>query len=208
MNTFLTGFCCHTLGDGCVVWTGELPGSLRFAPTTFEELWRSHPRDYGELRIHGRWVKTPRWQQAFGRDYVFSGQTNAALPIHPSLEPILDWARPTIDERLNGLLVNWYDGRLGHYIGKHRDSPKGLIQGSPIVTVSLGEERTFRLAPWRGRGSEDRGADDRMDVLVRDGTVLVVPYETNQAWTHAVPATRRRTGRRISITLRAFVDET
>lgn len=30
-------------------------------------------------------------------------------------------------------------------------------------------------------------------------------YETNLAWTHAVPALRRYTGQRISITLRAFV---
>ena len=55
----------------------------------------------------------------------------------------------TVDDRLNGLLLNWYDGRLGHYIGKHRDSRVNMIHGAPIVTISLGEERSFRLAPWR-----------------------------------------------------------
>ena len=28
----------------------------------------------------------------------------------------------TFVKRLNGLLLNWYEGEAGHYIGKHRDS--------------------------------------------------------------------------------------
>ena len=37
--------------------------------------------------------------------------------------------------------------RLDHYIGAHRDSTASMIEGVPIVTVSLGEERAFRLRP-------------------------------------------------------------
>ena len=72
--------------------------------------------------MHGRPVQTPRWQQAYGADYHYTGQTNAALPVPKSLEPVRDLARRAIDERLNGLLLNWYDGKLGHYIGPHHDS--------------------------------------------------------------------------------------
>lgn len=57
------------------------------------------------------------------------------------------WAREADYEALNGLLLNWYDGRFGHHIGKHGDSRVGMIPGAPIVTISLGEERNWRLAP-------------------------------------------------------------
>ena len=117
----------------------------------------------------------------------------------PLLAPLLDWARAAVDGRLNGVLVNWYDGALRHYIGRHRDSTMNLVEGGPIVTISFGEERVFRLRPWRGSGA--------VDFPARDGTVFVMPYETNRAWTHEVPHSSRRTGRRISVTLRGFVTE-
>jgi alkylated DNA repair dioxygenase AlkB len=71
-----------------------------------------------------------------------------------------------------------------------------MIEGAPIVTVSYGATRTFRLRPWKGDGVRDFEA--------RDGTVFVMPYATNRAWTHEVPHNAKSLGRRISITLRAF----
>lgn len=196
----LRDFTCHSLSDANTFWVGELPSRLRFTPAMFEELWHLQPADSPKIHLHGRLVTLPRKQQAYGKDYHFSGQTSAALPVPEALAPLLTWARDTVDDRLNGLLLNWYDGRLGHYIGQHRDSRVNMIHGSPIVTISLGEKRTFRLAPWRR--IDPRAVDFQAD----DGTVFVMPYETNLAWTHAVPASRRYTGRRISVTWRAFVE--
>jgi alkylated DNA repair dioxygenase AlkB len=192
------GFTCHTLCGGHTFWVGELPESLCFTAEQFEALWQLQPVDSPTIRMHGRLVKVPRKQQAYGKDYHFSGQTSTALPIPELLTPMVAWARATVDDRLNGVLLNWYDGRLGHYIGKHRDSRANMVDGAPIVTISLGEERKFRLAPWRRRN------EDSVEFLADDGRVFVMPYETNLAWTHAVPASRRYTGRRISVTLRAF----
>ncbi len=196
------GFSCHVLADGNKFLVGELPAQLRFTPATFDELWQMQPAKSPVIQMHGRKIAIPRKQQAYGSDYRFSGQTSVAAPIPVILTPVLNWARETIYEALNGLLVNWYDGRLGHYIGRHRDSRVNMISGAPIVTISLGEERLFRLAPWR------RSDPPAIDFPAKDGTVFVMPYETNLAWTHAVPALRRYTGRRISITLRAFVERT
>lgn len=194
-----TGFEWHDLGDGHSFLTGDLPVNLRLVPTAFEALWRTHPAEYHEILMHGRVVKTPRWQQAFGRDYHYTGRVNRALPIPPLLDPLLAWARGQIDERLNSMLVNWYDGGLGHYIGRHRDSTREMLRGVPVVTVSFGEERVFRLRPYRGEG--------RRDFPARDGYVFVMPYETNLAWTHEVPRTRKSAGRRISVTLRGFLGD-
>jgi alkylated DNA repair dioxygenase AlkB len=193
-------FTCHQLADGHTFLVGELPARLRFTPTMFEELWQFQPTESLIIHMHGCPVRIPRKQQAYGMDYHFSGQTSQALPVPDILAPLRTWSRERIDAALNGLLLNWYDGRLGHYIGKHRDSRVNMVPGAPIVTISLGEERMFRLAPWYRMGPP-------IDFLARDGTVFVMPYETNLAWTHAVPASRRYTGRRISITLRAFIEE-
>ncbi|MCA1614754.1 MAG: alpha-ketoglutarate-dependent dioxygenase AlkB [Acidobacteria bacterium] len=189
----------HDLGDGNAFLTGVLPGTLRPGTAAFEELWGMRPAEYHEVLMHGRPVKTPRWQQAYGRDYHYTGRVNRALPIPPVLAPLLAWARAAVDESLNSLLVNWYDGSLGHYMGRHRDSTSGMIEGSPIVTLSFGEERVFRLRPYRGEG--------RVDFAARDGGVFVMPYETNLAWTHEVPRARMFVGRRISVTLRGFVED-
>lgn len=192
------GFECHGLENGHTLWSGDLPVEFRLDPANFEALWQMRPPEYHEILMHGRAVKTPRWQQAFGMDYHYTGRVNRALPIPSLLGPLLAWSQEHIDERLNSILINWYDGLLGHYIGRHRDSTKEMINGVPIVTISFGEERIFRLRPYRGAG--------RRDFPARDGGVFIMPYETNQAWTHEVPRARRFSGRRISVTLRGFLD--
>jgi alkylated DNA repair dioxygenase AlkB len=195
----LTGFESQDCGNGYPFWVSRLPETLIFTPAQFDELWQMHPQEYHEIKIHGRLVKTPRWQQAYGTDYHYTGRVNVALPVPSLLAPLLTWARETIDERLNGLLLNFYDGNLGHYIGRHRDSTKNMINGAPIVTMSFGEERIFRIRPWR---AEHEGA--RIDHRATNGSVFVMAYETNQAFTHEVPASSTRRGRRISVTLRGF----
>ncbi|MCB9758397.1 MAG: alpha-ketoglutarate-dependent dioxygenase AlkB [Alphaproteobacteria bacterium] len=181
------------LGDGHALAIGRLPDGL--APD-FEALWAVHPDDFHEITMGGRPVRTPRWQQAYGADYHYTGRVNRALPTPGLLQPLLAWAREAVDPRLNGLLLNWYDGAKGHYIGRHRDSIVGVVPETPIVTVSLGETRAFRMRPWRAPGF--------VDVEARDGSVIVIPWATNRAWTHEVPKAARYAGRRISVTLRAF----
>ncbi len=190
-------FVEHRLDDACSLFEGELPEPLRAEGEAFEAMWALHPSDYHVIKMHGREVKTPRWQQAYGADYHYTGRVNRALPVPESLAPLHAWAREHIDERLNGLLLNWYDAAREHYIGKHRDSRIGMIDGTPIVTVSFGDTRTFRLRPWRAK-------DGRRDFVARDGSVFVMPFETNLAWTHEVPHDAASRGRRISVTLRAF----
>ena len=192
------GMTCHWLDDSHMFHAGKLPAALEFGDSEFHQLWQEHPDEYHEIMMHGRLVKTPRWQQAYGKDYHYTGNTNRALPVPPRLEPLLQWTKQTFDQRLNGILLNWYDGSLNHYIGAHRDSTTNMCDGAPIVTVSLGEERVFRLRPWKQRGMKDFPAPN--------GTMFVMPYATNQAWTHEVPKAKRFQGKRISVTIRAFGD--
>ncbi|MCB9741130.1 MAG: alpha-ketoglutarate-dependent dioxygenase AlkB [Alphaproteobacteria bacterium] len=177
---------------------GTLPAALRPGPEAFEALWDLHPDEHHEVVMAGRPVNVPRWQQAYGRDYRFTGRVSRALPVPPELEPLLAWGR-TIEPQVNSLLLNWYDGRLGHYIGRHRDKTAPMVPGTPIITVSLGEARVFRMRPWRQPGM--------VDVPIPDGAVVLIPWATNLAFTHEVPKSAKAQGRRISVTLRAFRDD-
>lgn len=201
-NTY-PGFEARDLGEGHPVHTGWLPPGLVPDSAQFEEIWRLHPEEYHQIKMGGRLVRTPRWQQAYGTDYHYSSHVNVALPTPPSIAPLLAWVKCHVDSRLNGVLINWYDGGLEHYIGRHRDSIENMVHGAPIATGSLGEERVFRLRPWPAAG----GATRFVDIEARNGSVIVVPFSTNTAWTHEVPRFRKWMGRRISVTFRAFHQE-
>ena len=187
---------CHPLDATHCLYSTRLPSELLPNQDTLRGLWNLHPAEFPELTIRGRVVKAPRWQQAYGRDYRFSGKVNRALAVPALLEPLLAWAQAKLDPRLNGLVLNWYDAAHEHYIGPHRDKTGGLIAGAPIVTISLGEERIFRLRPWMATGV--------LDFPAPHGAVFVMPFETNQAFTHEVPHFARYAERRISVTVRAF----
>lgn len=188
-------FISTSLTEEYLLWTARLPKEqLDFIP--FQELWASRPDDFSIIKMLGKDLPSPRWTQAYGKDYKFSGNVNEALSVPPLLQNIHSWCKSNIDKRLNGLLVNWYDGQLDHYIGKHRDSTIQMIEGVPIVTISLGDSRVFRLRPFRGKGFTDFPVDN--------GTIIVLPYATNKAFTHEIPKGKKYRGQRISITLRGF----
>jgi alkylated DNA repair dioxygenase AlkB len=178
------------------VWMGALPDNLHLTSDGFEALWALHPQHFHEVRMFGRLTPVPRWSQSYGWDYRYSGTLHKAAPIPLSLAPLLAWSQTHIHPSFNGLLVNWYDGALGHRIGPHRDAEPELVEGAPIVTISFGEARTFRLRALRDRRAHD--------IEVTDGSVLILPYATNIAFTHEVPASKKRRGRRVSVTVRAF----
>jgi hypothetical protein len=73
------------------------------------------------------------------------------------------------------------------------------------VTISLGAARVFRLWPahlWPAqKPPADRG---HVDFAATHAAVFVLPWDTNKAVKHGVPHRASDTGRRISITLRAF----
>lgn len=187
----------HDLGDGSRFFVGRLPGNLIWDTRFFERVWRLHPIERHWVKMLGKPIQVARWQQAFGADYQYSGSWNNAMHIPIELRPTLEWAQRTINSQLNGLLLNWYDG-ANDYIGPHHDSTTGLIQDSPIVTISFGETRIFRLSFGTGATRALR------DFSAIDGAVFVMPWATNKSWKHEVLKRANYSGRRISVTIRAF----
>jgi alkylated DNA repair dioxygenase AlkB len=107
----------------------------------------------------------------------------------------MEWANTLGLGEFSQLLVNWYkDG--SHCIGTHADSEADLKPGSPILTISLGATRTFRLR---------RDGKILMDIPVSDGHVLVMCGEFQRELKHEIPRALRVKQPRISITLRQFI---
>lgn len=188
----------HGLDDGHEVGTTTLPAKLVLDAAGCDALWSMHPAERPEIRRYGKCIRIPRWQQAYAVDYQFSGATSRAQPIPKLLVPVLEWCRAELGSRLNGLLLNWYDGEAKHYIGPHRDSVVNMFKDAPIVTISFGASRIFRLRPYRREGKQ-------FDFEVGNGSVLILQYAANRCWTHEVPHFSWNEGRRISITARAFI---
>lgn len=190
-------FTRHDLGDGLEFLTGSLPAAAVWDADTFAAAWALHPAEKHVIHMPGGPVATPRWQQAYGADYRYTGRVNKAVPVPPLLGPVLGWVRGAVDPRLNAVLVNWYEGP-GHYMGPHHDDTRDMVDGTPVVTVSFGETRVFRLT----RGP--RGGHVARDFPAENGAVFVLPFATNRVWKHGVPKSARYAGRRVSVTVRAF----
>lgn len=184
------------LDSSCKIYFSNLPEIEHKSLGEFNALWNLRPKQFHKISMFGKEVETPRWQQSFGKNYNYSGSTNEAEPIPKEFCDCQEWCKVHIDSRLNGFLVNWYDGKKGHYIGPHRDDTNDLELQSPIVTLSLGEERILRFRPYGGKGFKD--------ITVGDGEIIIIPWKTNQNWTHEVPNLKRYKGKRISLTLRAY----
>lgn len=195
MNTAI--FQEKKLSETHSIWKGELPEEFSYTKEKFDTLWNLHPTEFHTVKILGKEVNTPRWQQAYGKDYRYTGAKQNALEVPEILKTYQTWCQENINPDFNGLLLNWYEGTKKHYIGAHRDDTRDLVNEKPIVTISLGEERIFRLRPY--------GEKSYQDFLMQHGTVIILPWETNLHWTHEVPHFVRFKSKRISITLRVFI---
>ena len=81
-------------------------------------------------------------------------------------------------------------------MGLHADDEPELGARPVIASLSLGEERTFRL---RHRLRRDIAP---VKLPLPSGSLLVMAGDTQENWKHEVPKERRACGERINLTFR------
>lgn len=189
------------LDEECWIEQYCLPSSLQ-EMYNFDDLWCLHPEEYGTVSYMGKTIKTPRWQQTYLRDYYFSGCAHKALPLPDQLQPFLEWANTIVPQSMqfNQVLVNWYaDGN--HYIGAHSDDEKQLIEFSSVLSVSLGQERIFRI---RNKATNEIV----VDIPMPNNTYVMMCGKIQKKYLHEVPKVAGKKGsemgKRINITFRVF----
>lgn len=177
----------------------------------FDEIWDEKPPCRSTIKMMGKNILTPRFQQTYGRDYFFAGVNNICKPLTPFpgdyLNRLIVWANHHMKENklypnddckdliLNGIVVNWYD--QGHYIGKHSDNEKQLVPNMPIYSFSYGFSRDFDLVPI----GKPKCFKTRVHLI--HNSLLIMGGTCQSTHTHELPI-RKYSGRRVNITIRCF----
>jgi alkylated DNA repair dioxygenase AlkB len=201
----------HYLNDEKSSWVDEfmLPYYLTPYKEEMRHLWDLHPEEKGTVKIMGKLIQTPRWQQSYGKSYFFSGLKHEHLEIPDIIEPYLKYANTTIYAKytkpFNMALMNWYE--TGHnYIGPHSDDETQLVKGKNgetiVFSISLGESRLFKLHPKDETGK-------KLSITMKHGMVLVMGGKCQKTHKHSVPKVTgekaNQMRERINITFRSFV---
>lgn len=181
----------------CRLLTGMIPQGL--VPPR-EILMGCVPERPALVTLYGKTHESPRFTQAYGRSYTYSGQEHHALPVPDWLQVLMDWAAGVAGCAYNSALVNWYmDGN--HYIAPHSDDERPLVPGGSVFTCSFGETRKFRLRP------KDHSSKP-VDYDPPHASYLVMLPPTQTHCTHEIVKVSGEKGKalgpRVSVTFRAF----
>lgn len=193
------------LTDLSWILEGDLPQNILPSKKLMDILWDDHPKERPIIKVHGKEIACPRWNKSYLKDYSSSGHP------HKYYLLLMGWANKNIrpacktENEFNQILVNWYENGT-NYIGAHSDDETQLHKHSPIVTISLGATRTFRIRPKR-RGilpKEDEWL--RKDFEIRNGSILVMGGNAQSQFTHEIVKIDKgmNVGKRISVTFRQF----
>lgn len=166
----------------------------------FNQLWDIHPQEKGIVKIYGKTLEIPRWQESYIKPYFFSGMYHGGGKLPKILEKLLVWVNNLGYDEFNQVMLNWYKNG-NHYIGAHSDDESQLEKNSSIVSISLGQERKFRV-----RDKED--SDIILDIDLPDRRVIVMGGSFQKELTHEIVKVNGKKGQslscRINITFRKF----
>lgn len=153
-----------------------------------------------QLKVFGRWHRTPRLVSFVGDDgvaYRYSGQRHLAQPWPAPLLELKQRLQTDFALHFNSALLNFYrDGNDS--MGWHSDDEPELGDAPAIASLSVGALREFRLRPFPGRSQRDCSPQT---ISLASGSLLLMLPPTQHYWQHCLPRRAHR-GPRINITFR------
>ncbi|NOT11477.1 MAG: alpha-ketoglutarate-dependent dioxygenase AlkB [Methylococcaceae bacterium] len=193
--------------DNQVPFDGELYWFRQFYPpseadrlfTLFQSelAWQEE-----DIFIFGKWVKVPRLMSWFGDPdayYRYSGVNHQPMPWTAELLAVRHNIEQHCSCKFNSVLANLYrNGRDS--MGCHADDEKELGTNPVIASLSLGDERLFKLHHKKRKA--------RRDIQLGHGDLLVMAGELQHCWMHSVPKTKQLKTSRINLTFRRILPTT
>jgi alkylated DNA repair dioxygenase AlkB len=171
---------------------GEEPATL-FHRLHDAVAWRQEP-----ITLFGKRYLQPRLLAWYGDPearYRYSGVVHEPLPWLPVLAALRDRVEALAGARFNSVLANLYRDHRDS-MGLHADDEPELGKQPVIASLSLGEERVFRL-----RHRHDKSIEP-LRLPLPSGSLLVMRGDTQRNWKHEVPKRARPCGPRINLTFR------
>ncbi len=181
-----------------------IPDFVKLTKEERESLYKQCPTKKHQIKIYDKYVDLPRYQQAYGKSYSYSGTTAKSKPMPEVIERIRDLIKeelyPNID--FNMCLVNWYNGG-NHYIGQHSDDEKKFIKNTPVVGITF----CFGL-PRKIVFKNKKTKKTVKDVWLYNNSLYSMEGEFQKEFTHGIPKVANKgCGRRVSLTFRCFREE-
>lgn len=182
---------------------GELYLSKQFYPphqadALFTQLYRQVAWQEEQLLIYGKWCNVPRlmaWYGDEGAYYRYSGVNHRPLPWTAALLAIREKVQQHCGCSFNSVLLNLYrDGQDS--MGCHSDDEKELGENPLIASLSLGEERVFKL--------HHKTRKTTLTIALAHGDLLVMAGSLQRCWQHALPKTKQHKTARINLTFRTI----
>ena len=151
-----------------------------------------------EAIIFGKKVITKRkvaWYGASDFSYTYSKITKTAHIFTKELLELKEIVEKESGETYNSCLLNLYhSGYEG--MAYHSDGEKMLKKNGAIASLSLGAERKFSF-----KHKENK---QRVDVILENGSLLVMKKGTQSNWLHRLPPTKKVNSPRINLTFRTI----
>ncbi|WP_420473861.1 alpha-ketoglutarate-dependent dioxygenase AlkB family protein [Noviherbaspirillum sp. ST9] len=168
--------------------------------TFMQRLLDETPWQQETITLWGKQHLQPRlsaWYGDPGSGYSYSGVVLAPHPWTETLRRIKTDVEAATDSRFNSVLLNLYRDE-NDSVGWHSDAEPELGSCPVIASLSLGEQRTFRL--------RHRTRKDLKPLLLdlTDGSLLLMAGKTQHCWQHAVMKERAARGPRINLTFRTI----
>lgn len=178
--------------------------STEEANQLFQTLLDEIPWEQRDVIVNGNRFPQPRltsWHGDAG-SYTYSGLTLQAREWTPDLERVRKKIEKETGILFNSMLANLYRKGRRDSIGMHSDSEPELGKDPMIVSLSLGRERDFILAPKKGR-------DGKRTVLpLPHGSLLIMGKGTQKNWMHGIEKEARPSpAARINLTFRNIIGE-
>jgi len=151
-----------------------------------------------EAIIFGKKIITKRkvaWYGESEYSYTYSKVTKTANIFTKELLELKAILEKESGETYNSCLLNLYhSGEEG--MGYHSDNEKMLKKNGAIASLSLGVARKFSF-----KHKENK---QRIDLILENGSLLVMKKGTQTNWVHRLPPTTRVNSPRINLTFRTI----
>lgn len=151
-----------------------------------------------EAIIFGKLITTKRKVAWYGEEefsYTYSKITKTANLWTPELLELKHLVEKESGETYNSCLLNLYhSGEEG--MAYHSDGEKMLKKNGAIASLSLGAQRKFSF--------KHKNTKERIDIVLEQGSLLVMKDVTQSFWLHRLPPTKKVQTPRINLTFRTI----
>jgi alkylated DNA repair dioxygenase AlkB len=169
------------------------------ADSLFQELLKDIPWQQDEITVYGKKHLQPRLTALYGNEGKPYSYSNIVMQPHYwtlTLQKLKSLVESVSATNFTTVLLNYYrDGSDSN--GWHADNERELGTNPVIASLSLGAERNFQL-------KHNIDASQKKNIILENGSLLVMKGSTQHFWKHQVPKTTKPIGPRINLTFRVI----